>query len=192
MEILNAGAPGLVQTYSKALLIMAAKNAGGISAGILGSIGYVSLGDAEQLPLPNKGQWTQEISVHHDGQRDSPVPALGIELPGDVLFDFDKFNLKPSAAKMLEKAGDIIKSHPGHELRIMGFTDSLGTAQYNKTLSEKRALAVKKWLVLHQYRKDSEVDTEGLGARFPVATNDNEAGRQKNRRVEILIIGVKR
>lgn len=116
---------------------------------------------------------------------------IQINLSSDVLFDFDKAELKPEADSELQKAADIIRQKGKGLILISGYTDSKGTDAYNKRLSLARAQAVKNWFEaqgLHQ-----NYQTEGLGAANPVAPNanddgsDNPEGRAKNRRVEIIV-----
>ena len=116
---------------------------------------------------------------------------IQINLSSDVLFDFDKAELKPEADGELQKAADIIRQKGKGLILISGYTDSKGTDAYNKRLSLARAQAVKNWFEaqgLHQ-----NYQTEGLGAANPVAPNtnddgsDNPEGRAKNRRVEIIV-----
>ncbi len=116
---------------------------------------------------------------------------IQINLSSDVLFDFDKAELKPEADSELQKAADIIRQKGKGLILISGYTDSKGTDAYNKRLSLVRAQAVKNWFEaqgLHQ-----NYQTEGLGAANPVAPNanddgsDNPEGRAKNRRVEIIV-----
>ena len=116
---------------------------------------------------------------------------IQINLSSDVLFDFDKAELKPEADSELQKAADIIRQKGKGLILISGYTDSKGSDAYNKRLSLTRAQAVKNWFEaqgLHQ-----NYQTEGLGAANPVAPNanddgsDNPEGRAKNRRVEIIV-----
>ena len=116
---------------------------------------------------------------------------IQINLSSDVLFDFDKAELKPEADSELQKAADIIRQKGKGLILISGYTDSKGSDAYNKRLSLARAQAVKNWFEaqgLHQ-----NYQTEGLGAANPVALNanddgsDNPEGRAKNRRVEIIV-----
>lgn len=116
---------------------------------------------------------------------------IQINLSSDVLFDFDKAELKPEADGELQKAADVIRQKGKGLILISGYTDSKGSDAYNKRLSLARAQAVKNWFEaqgLHQ-----NYQTEGLGAANPVAPNtnddgsDNPEGRAKNRRVEIIV-----
>lgn len=119
---------------------------------------------------------------------------IKIDLAADVLFDFDKSTLRPSARDALHQAASIISANAGHRtVRIDGYTDSKGSDPYNQRLSDRRAEAVRKWLVTREGLRSVNFVTKGLGARNPVAPNtnpdgsDNPDGRQKNRRVEIIV-----
>jgi len=106
----------------------------------------------------------------------------------DVLFDFNQATLKPGAKLRLAKVSGIIMAYPDLKLEIDGFTDNKGTPQYNMTLSDKRAKAVRDFLVSQGVSTDA-VTTKGFGESNPVATNATAAGRQQNRRVELVVSG---
>jgi outer membrane protein OmpA-like peptidoglycan-associated protein len=116
---------------------------------------------------------------------------IRIELAADVLFDFDKANLRPEAGPALEKVAAVLKSYPNATTTIEGHTDSVGNETYNQGLSERRAVSVKSWLSAHGI--GNPMTTRGWGKRKGVAPNtkpdgsDNPEGRQKNRRVEITV-----
>jgi len=106
----------------------------------------------------------------------------------DVLFDFDKANLKPGAREKVAHIASILHSHPDLKIEVEGHTDSVGTDQYNQRLSERRAESVRAGLVQDGVNRDV-VGTAGFGESRPVATNGTAEGRQQNRRVEIVISG---
>jgi outer membrane protein OmpA-like peptidoglycan-associated protein len=106
----------------------------------------------------------------------------------DVLFAFGKYDLKPEAREALVKLSGIVLGHPGLKLAIDGYTDSIGSDAFNQTLSEQRAEGVRVYLVSQGIDADS-VTATGFGKANPVASNDTAAGRQQNRRVEIIISG---
>jgi len=106
----------------------------------------------------------------------------------DVLFDFDKANLKPGAREKVARIASILHSHPDLKIEVEGHTDSVGTDQYNQRLSERRAESVRAGLVQDGVNRDV-VGTAGFGESRPVATNGTAEGRQQNRRVEIVISG---
>jgi outer membrane protein OmpA-like peptidoglycan-associated protein len=107
---------------------------------------------------------------------------------GDVLFDFGKYNLRSEAREKLAKLSGIILAHPGLKLAVEGHTDSVGGDEANQKLSEQRADTVRSYLV-GQGLPDASVSSQGFGKTAPVADNDTAAGRQKNRRVEIVVSG---
>lgn len=104
----------------------------------------------------------------------------------DVLFDFNKYTLKPEAREKLAKMSGIVLAHPGLKLAVEGHTDSVGSDEYNQKLSEQRAGAVRDYLVQQGV---AEPTATGFGETRPIASNDNAAGRQQNRRVEIVVSG---
>ena len=118
---------------------------------------------------------------------------IRIELEADVLFDFDKYTLKPEATAALGKVGQVAAAYPDYPMFIEGHTDGKGTHAYNMKLSDNRANAVKEWLVKNGSVAASRITTQGFGETKPVAPNknpdgsDNPEGRQKNRRVEIVL-----
>ena len=107
---------------------------------------------------------------------------------GDVLFDFGKYDLRSEAREKLAKLTGIVLAHPGLKLAVEGHTDSVGGDEANQKLSEQRADAVRKYLV-EEGLADASVSSQGFGKTSPVADNDTAAGRQKNRRVEIVVSG---
>jgi len=106
----------------------------------------------------------------------------------DVLFDFNKYTLRPAAREKLAKISGIILSHPGLKLEVDGYTDSVGSDEYNMKLSEQRAGAVRDYLTSQGIASEN-VAAMGFGKDSPVASNDTAAGRQKNRRVELVVSG---
>jgi outer membrane protein OmpA-like peptidoglycan-associated protein len=118
---------------------------------------------------------------------------IRIELAADVLFDFNKADLRPSAQAALKRAAAVIRDRAKGEVLIEGHTDSIGSDAYNQRLSERRADAVKRWLTEVERLDGSGLVVRGYGATRPVAPNtkhdgaDDPEGRQKNRRVEITV-----
>jgi outer membrane protein OmpA-like peptidoglycan-associated protein len=106
----------------------------------------------------------------------------------DVLFDTGKYSLKPGAREKLAKVAGILLAYPGLNIEVGGFTDNVGSDAMNQTLSENRAGSVRDYLV-QQGVSSSSVSSRGFGNSLPVASNDNSAGRQQNRRVELLVSG---
>jgi len=110
-----------------------------------------------------------------------------VELPSDVLFDFDKADVRPDAAQALKQLATVIRAYPNGSVELSGHTDSKGDDTYNQRLSERRTEAVKRWLVASEAIPAERLTALGWGERKPVASNDDDAGRQKNRRVEVVI-----
>jgi outer membrane protein OmpA-like peptidoglycan-associated protein len=106
----------------------------------------------------------------------------------DVLFDTGKYSLKPGAREKLAKVAGILLAYPGLNIEVGGYTDNVGGDAMNQTLSENRASSVRDYLVQEGVTTNS-VSAKGFGNSLPVASNDNSAGRQQNRRVELLVSG---
>ncbi len=106
----------------------------------------------------------------------------------DVLFDTGKYSLKPGAREKLAKVAGILLSYPSLNIEVGGYTDNVGGDVMNQTLSENRAGSVRDYLVQEGVASNS-VSARGFGNTMPVASNDNSAGRQQNRRVELLVSG---
>jgi len=106
----------------------------------------------------------------------------------DVLFDTGKYSLKPGAREKLAKVAGILLAYPGLNIEVGGYTDNVGGDAMNQTLSENRAGSVRAYLV-EQGVATNSVSARGFGNTLPVASNGNSAGRQQNRRVELLVSG---
>jgi len=105
---------------------------------------------------------------------------------GDVLFDTGKANLKPGGARVVDKLASYLQENPQRKVAIEGFTDSVGSDEYNQGLSERRAEAVKALLVRSSI-DPGRVAAQGYGEEYPVAGNESSSGRQLNRRVEVVL-----
>ena len=106
----------------------------------------------------------------------------------DVLFDTGMYSLRPGAREKLAKISGIVLAHPGLRLEVEGHTDSVGSDEFNQRLSENRAASVRDYLV-QQGVSMNNVVARGLGETTPVASNNTAAGRQQNRRVELVVSG---
>ena len=155
------------------------------------------------LPLSGKVLELQGLSLGVAGKAsslDAALKDLGakvteqeirIELSADVLFDFDKADLRGEATPALDKVVAVLKAYPAAPATIEGHTDGKGNDSYNQKLSERRAESVRGWLGGHGV--DNPMTTRGWGATKPVAPNskpggaDDPEGRQKNRRVELTL-----
>ena len=136
---------------------------------------------AEQLRVQLLDQFNKILET-----RDT-VRGLVVTM-ADVLFDVGKYDLRPNTREKLARLSGIVLAHPGLQLEIEGHTDSTGSDELNQTLSEQRAKEVKGYLV-QQGLADSSVTAKGFGKTMPIADNATAAGRQQNRRVEIIVSG---
>lgn len=118
---------------------------------------------------------------------------ISVALSSDVLFDFDKADIKPAAETELKQLGLIIREKRTGDVTITGHTDAKGSGSYNMELSKRRAASVKNWLVKYAQIDAEVINTNGLGETQPIAPNikvdgsDDTDGRTKNRRVDIVI-----
>ena len=133
------------------------------------------------------GGKVQDLQVKEVGNE------IRIDLNADVLFDFDKADILPKAEETLSKAAAIIKERAKGTVRVEGHTDSKGDDAYNMRLSDKRANAVRDWFRTKGGLASMQFATKGFGETQPIAPNakpdgsDDPEGRQKNRRVEIIL-----
>jgi outer membrane protein OmpA-like peptidoglycan-associated protein len=123
-----------------------------------------------------------ETSVTRDSARGLIVSM------SDVLFDTGKYSLKPGAREKLAKVAGILLAYPGLNIAVGGYTDNVGGDAMNQELSENRAGSVRDYLV-QQGVATTSVSAQGFGNSMPVASNNDSAGRQQNRRVELLVSG---
>lgn len=116
-----------------------------------------------------------------------------VSLPGDVTFDFNKATVRADARPTLDKLAELIKAQNPASVAIEGHTDSKGNDAYNQRLSEARAVAVRDYLISVRTVDGTKLTTKGVGELKPVAPNmapdgkDDEAGRGRNRRVEVVL-----
>ena len=171
---LGANRPLAIRTSSSVLSIPAlAGNVGGTATSVAGTVQSVKQALSELRAV----ETALEVQV---------------ELPADVLFDFDKAAIRPEAVPALDKVMVILRAYAKSQVLIEGHTDAKGTAAYNQALSERRAASVRAWLE-GRGATDVHFRNRGMGATQPVAreTNpdgsDSPEGRQKNRRVRIVI-----
>jgi OmpA-OmpF porin, OOP family len=115
----------------------------------------------------------------------APLPQK-LSLNTDALFDFDKAELRPDAKAELDNLLERVRAASIEEISLVGHTDSIGTDEYNQKLSQRRADAVKIYLV-SQGMPAENIHTEGRGEREPVADNKTKEGRQENRRVDVAV-----
>jgi len=166
------------------------------SASIDQGVGSVNPRGSKQVCPGSTTQYTI-AAVGEGGTRDAsttvtvtapPAPKVIDRLTIRVNFDFDKANIRPADTAELQKAIDFVKKYQGYKISIEGHTDSIGSEQYNQRLSERRAAAVKEYLLKHGVADGARIRSRGHGESKPVADNSTEKGRFENRRVEILIL----
>ncbi len=106
----------------------------------------------------------------------------------DVLFDFNKFTLKPEAREKLAKVSGILLAYPNLQLQVEGYTDNVGSDEYNQKLSEERANAVRDYFIAQSVPQNN-IGARGYGKSDPIADNSTNAGRAQNRRVQLVVSG---
>ncbi|WP_428630400.1 OmpA family protein [Sphingopyxis sp.] len=125
------------------------------------------------------------------GAQEGVDRSIRFNLPADILFDFDKATLRTDTSAALEKTARLVMNYPNAPLLVAGHTDAKGDDAYNIALSKRRADTVAKWLTAKTGRG---VKTQGIGESQPVASNaradgsDDPDGRQRNRRVEVIML----
>jgi len=152
----------------------------------------LAAGDAEQMRLKaeaEKAELRAQLLRQFSLVLETRDTARGLIVNmSDVLFDTAKYSLRPAAREKLAKVAGIISGHPGLKLEIEGHTDNVGGDDYNQKLSEQRGGAVRDYLT-QQGISSASVTAEGFGETKPVVSNDTSAGRQQNRRVELVVSG---
>lgn len=113
--------------------------------------------------------------------------AIKVTFDSGILFGFDNSALSPESREALARFAENMNANPDTDIRIIGHTDSKGRHAYNMDLSDRRAKSVVDFLISKDVRR-SRITSQGVGPDQPVASNDTEAGRAKNRRVEIFIV----
>jgi outer membrane protein OmpA-like peptidoglycan-associated protein len=160
-------------------------NTGSTARGAI--IGAVLGGTAGGIIGHQMDQKAKEITASVPGATVTRVgEGLVVTFESGLLFDFDSDKLRPEARSNLDNLAANLSTFGDSKLMLVGHTDSVGTAGYNQTLSERRALAVGTYLV-NKGVPSSRVVTAGRGESEPVVTNDSEEGRRTNRRVEVAV-----
>ncbi|WP_158292038.1 OmpA family protein [Paracraurococcus ruber] len=150
----------------------------------------VTTPDGRVVEVPRGGAF-QVQGANVVVERETPRGTT-LTVQNDVLFDFDKAELRPEAAEALGRVVDVIRQRTPRAVTVAGYTDSLGSDAYNRQLSLRRAESVQRWLATEGGGGLPPLRVEGKGESDPVAPNtldgrDNPDGRQKNRRVEVLL-----
>lgn len=153
--------------------------AGGIAGGLIGS--YM---DKQEQELRQSFANVEAASI----QREQDV--LAVSFRSDVLFNTDSAVFNPGGYSEIDRVADVLMRYPETRIRVEGHTDSTGSEIYNLRLSEDRALAVKNALIARGV-DPRRIEAIGYGEAQPIAGNDTEAGRQLNRRVNIVIVPIR-
>lgn len=151
---------------------------------------------AKELSVANETQRIQTADMSAELNRmQSQISELKTQqtergwvltLRNDLLFDSGSATLKPGSQRAIDNLGGFMRKYPDRDIAIEGFTDTVGSDETNRKLSESRAEAVKRALVSRGI-EPSRIDARGYGPAFPIASNETPTGRQLNRRVEIVI-----
>jgi outer membrane protein OmpA-like peptidoglycan-associated protein len=152
----------------------------GAAVGGLGGAGVGKMMDNQERDMRNALASSEAAAVSREGN------LLAVTFKGDVTFDTGSTAVRPGLISEINRVAGVLTQYPDTLVRVEGHTDSVGSAESNMALSNRRATAVKTLLVQRGVA-DSRIEVVGFGETMPVATNDTEAGRQKNRRVEIKI-----
>jgi outer membrane protein OmpA-like peptidoglycan-associated protein len=120
-------------------------------------------------------------------QEPKPIKQKLKDVFDNLVFEFNKDVIKPTSYSYLDELADVMIQEPTWKLQIIGHTDNKGSEEYNLDLSTRRANSVKKYLISKGVNQDI-ITSEGKGETEPIDTNDTEQGREKNRRVEFIII----
>ena len=113
---------------------------------------------------------------------------VGDEFVRPILFDYDKYEVKPESYYIIDEIVDALLSRPKLKLEIQGHTDSNGGVEYNQVLSERRAKAVYDEIIKRGNIKENRLRYVGFGYSRPIATNDTDEGRAKNRRTQFVVL----
>jgi len=152
----------------------------GAAVGGLGGAGVGKMMDNQERDMRAALASSEAAAVSREGN------LLAVTFKGDVTFDTNSTVVKPGLYSELDRVARVVNQYPNTLIRVEGHTDSRGSNEYNMDLSNRRANAVKNLLVQRGIA-GSRIESVGFGKTMPVASNDTEAGRQKNRRVEIKI-----
>ena len=150
---------------------------GGLSGG---AVGYYM--DVQEAKLRQKLSGTG-VDVVRDGDN------LVLNMPSSITFDVGRSDINSGFYSTLDSVASVVQEHDKTLIEIQGHTDSTGSAQFNQTLSEKRAASVSNYFSSRNIN-NLRLATYGHGENYPIATNDTESGRQANRRVEIVLVPI--
>lgn len=160
---------------------------GAFAGAVVGYFVCSLLPEKEEPPPPRRAAPTPPPPTAPPEPKPAPEVRQRIVLRG-VNFDFNKAEVRGDAAIILDEAARLLNQDPDARVRVEGHTDWIGTEEYNQTLSERRAEAVKAHLVENGVTVD-RLSTVGYGETNPISTNETQEGRALNRRVELKVLG---
>jgi outer membrane protein OmpA-like peptidoglycan-associated protein len=152
----------------------------GAAVGGAGGYGVGKMMDNQEKAMRDALATSEAAAVSREGN------LLAVTFKGDVTFDTNSTEVRPGLYSEMNRVAGVLNQYPDTFIRVEGHTDSKGSSEYNMNLSKRRSDAVKT-LLIQRGVAYSRIEVVGFGETMPVATNDTEAGRQKNRRVEIKI-----
>lgn len=173
----GAAAGAVIGKKNRAVAILLGASIGGVAGGLIGN--YMDK-QAEEIRNDLEGAKVERVGE-----------GIVVTFDSGMLFDFDSDALRPETRENLHRLANTLKKYDKTDVIIFGHTDSTGDLNYNLNLSERRSTSVENYLVTRDV-KPQRLKPEGLGETDPVATNDTEAGRQLNRRVELTIVANKK
>ncbi len=148
--------------------------------------------NALNFPTSTIDPGSSELKFTDTLMRTETATSIEVTLPADVLFDFDKADIRADAQAPLRELAQLLRDKARRSISVVGHTDALGNDAYNQKLSQRRAEAVKAWLTKREGIVNPPIATSGRGSREPVARNkhpdgsDDPDGRQLNRRVTVV------
>lgn len=157
-----------------------------IGAAVGAAIGGLAGAGVGNYMDKQEAEFRQALGGSEAAQVSREGDLLAITLKGDVTFDTNSTVVRPGLYNEIDRIAQVMVQYPETQIIVQGHTDSTGSAEYNQSLSERRAEAVKN-LILQRGVASSRITSMGYGETQPVATNDTPEGRQMNRRVEIRI-----
>jgi len=164
--------------------IVGGKKGAGKGAAIGGVVGLIG-GTAVGAYLDKQAREMESIIAEQDSLR-REQERLTVVMASDILFAVDSASVAPGARPKLSQLGGVLNRYPRSTVQVVGHTDSTGSEEYNLALSQRRATSIANELIAAGV-SPSRISTRGFGESMPVASNANEAGRQQNRRVEIIV-----
>jgi outer membrane protein OmpA-like peptidoglycan-associated protein len=152
----------------------------GAAIGGLGGAGIGRMMDNQERDMRDALEESKAAAVTREGN------LLAVTFKGDVTFDYNSAVVRPGLMSEIDRVAKVLTEYPDTLIRVEGHTDSRGSDEYNMDLSKRRANAVKN-LIVQRGVSENRIEVVGFGKTTPIATNETEAGRAKNRRVEIKI-----